>query len=255
MGRELFDYAFKEYAHRWAFKHPTAADFFRTMEDASGVDLDWFWRGWFFGTEPVDISLDELKWYKMESSTTSTLPPTFQNLSEIINRNNKEHTYAVDADTTLKDFYTYNPRSDSAYNSARRFQQGLEQRDVQNASKWINKNFYELSFSNKGGMLMPIIVEWTFKDGTKEVDKIPVSIWMRNEKQTTKVFIKDKEVAAVRLDPYRETADIDETNGMWPVKEMPSRFELFKAAQPVPSGQSVGGNSMQRAQQQQKPNQ
>ena len=64
MGRELFDYAFKEYARRWAFKHPEPADFFRTMEDASGEDLDWFWRGWFYGTDACDISLDTVKYYK-----------------------------------------------------------------------------------------------------------------------------------------------------------------------------------------------
>jgi hypothetical protein len=101
-------------------------------------------------------------------------------------------------------------------------------KDNENAGKWVNKNLYELSFSNKGGLVMPIIVEWTFKDGTKEVDRIPVTIWRLNEKKVTKLFAKDKEVASIQLDPMKETADIDESNGMWPLKEIPSMFQLYK---------------------------
>ena len=120
--------------------------------------------------------------------------------------------------------------------------------DTENKSKWVSKNFYELSFTNKGGMVMPIIIEWTYKDGTKEVDRIPVSIWKLNEEKVTKTFVKDKEVAAIRIDPMRETADIDESNNLWPLKEMPSRFNLFKQSQGPGRGQSTGSNSMQRSQ-------
>jgi hypothetical protein len=163
LGKELFDFSFREYARRWAFKHPTPADLFRTMEDASGTDLDWFWRGWYFGTEPVDISLDTVRWGK----------------------------------------------SDSLYNG----------REV---------NLYELKFSNKGGMVMPVIIEWTFKDGTKEIEMVPVSVWGKNENEFTKVFKKDKEVASITLDPKKETADINPGNGNWPLKEMPTKFQIYK---------------------------
>ena len=121
--------------------------------------------------------------------------------------------------------------------------------DMQNADKWKSKNFYELTFSNQGGLIMPLIIEWTYKDGTKEVQRVPVTVWRLNEKQISKVFIKDKEVAAIRLDPYKETADINEDNQNWPDMPMPSKFQLFKAQQAGGArGQSTGGNSMQKAQ-------
>ncbi|PWU01544.1 MAG: aminopeptidase [Bacteroidetes bacterium] len=233
MGRELFDYAFKEYARRWAFKHPTPADLFRTMEDASAVDLDWYWRGWWFGTEPVDISLDSVKWFKLDdqANTKSFDQSEFEAINQIRNREDKSITFATDADTTLRDYYYYNRGADQKLAQSR---VPALPADSANKSKWVNKNFYELTFSNKGGMVMPIIIEWTFKDGTKEIDRVPVRVWQANEKIVSKVFIKDKEVTAIRLDPNRETADIDESNGMWPVKELPSKFQLFKqqASQP-----------------------
>ncbi|TDH29035.1 M1 family peptidase [Segetibacter sp. 3557_3] len=252
MGRELFDFAFKEYARRWAFKHPTPSDFFRTMEDASGIDLDWYWRGWFFGTDPVDISLDSLKWYRMDGApAVGGKQPEFESISKMRNRAGGQIKFGVDTDTTLRDFYYYNPGADAAYNAQKTYRDSAVRRDSANASRWINKNFYELTFSNRGGMLMPIVLEWTFEDGTKEVQYVPVSIWMLNERKVTKVFIKDKQVTAVRLDPYKETADINEANGMWPVQQLPSRFQLFKQAQESGRGQSTGNNSMQRALQQQ----
>lgn len=240
MGRELFDYAFKEYARRWAFKHPTPADLFRTMEDASAVDLDWYWRGWWFGTEPVDISLDSVKWFKLDdaSNIKSFEHPEFEAVNATRNREDKSITFATDADTTLRDFYYYNRNADAQLAQSRIPGPAP---DTANKSKWLNKNFYELTFSNKGGMVMPIIIEWTFKDGTKEIDRVPVRVWQANEKVVSKVFIKDKEVASIRLDPNRETADIDESNGMWPVKELPSKFTLFKQQ----ASQSQG-NAMQK---------
>ncbi|MBM3439721.1 MAG: M1 family metallopeptidase [Bacteroidetes bacterium] len=248
MGRELFDFAFQEYAKRWAFKHPTPADLFRTLEDASGVDLDWFWRGWYFGTEPVDISLDSVKWYRMDDAANNAAmqQSEFVPINKIRNKDDQSIVYATDADTTLRDFYYYNRNADAKMMSER--QDAMITRDAENKNKWVNKHFYELSFTNKGGMVMPIIIEWTFKDGTKEVDRIPVFIWRLNEEKATKAFIKDKEVASIRIDPMRETADIDESNNMWPLKEMPSKFILFKQSQGGARGQSGGGNAMQRAQ-------
>jgi hypothetical protein len=248
MGRELFDYSFREYARRWAFKHPTPADLFRTMEDASAVDLDWFWRGWYYGTEPVDISLDSVRWFKMNdaSNTAAFQQKEFDAVHKLRNKDDKSITYATDADTSLRDYYYFNPGADAKFSQQQR--EAAITVDTENKSKWANKNFYELSFTNKGGMVMPVIVEWTFKDGTKETDRVPVNVWKLNEQKFTKVFIKDKEVTAIRIDPMRETADIDESNNLWPVKEMPSKFNLFRQGGGPVRGASAGGNSMQRAQ-------
>jgi hypothetical protein len=256
MGRELFDFAFGEYARRWAFKHPTPADLFRTLEDASAMDLDWFWRGWYFGTDPVDISLDEVKWFKLdaEKNAAALAKPEFESISKQRNKADKNIKFYTDTDTTLRDFYYYNRNADAKMMQEFAQKQQEGSKDVENAAKWANKNLYELSFSNKGGLVMPIIVEWTFKDGTKEVDRIPVTIWRLNEKKVSKVFAKDKEVASIQLDPMRETADIDETNGMWPIKEMPSKFQLFKGSggmRGLGAPRATGGptNAMQKAKQ------
>jgi hypothetical protein len=242
MGRELFDYSFKEYARRWAFKHPTPADLFRTMEDASAVDLDWYWRGWFYSIDPVDISLDSVHWYKTDAPANKDLlsktEPRF--LGQIRNAADPSIKFAVDADTSLRDFYYFNP-------GAKMDRPADPRLDAEAAKKHADKNFYELTFSNKGGLVMPIIVEWTFKDGTKETDRISAYIWRKNENQVTKVFIKDKEVVSIRLDPMRETADINEENGMWPKIEMPSKFQMFKSRAGGGRGQSEGGNPMQKA--------
>lgn len=256
MGRELFDYAFKEYAKRWAFKHPTPADLFRTMEDASAVDLDWFWRGWFFGTDPVDIALNEVRYYRMDSKNQALENKEDQKTYEKNNdnisrgRNRKEGVkFAVEQDTSLMDFYNKFDRFEVSKTADEQFQKYYGSLSAEEKKLYESKkNFYELSFSNEGGLVMPIIIEWTFKDGSKEIDRIPAYIWRKNENQVTKVFAKDKEVTSVQLDPYRETADIDENNNSWPRKAQPSRFELFKQQQ-APRGSSTGSNLMQQARQ------
>jgi Peptidase family M1 domain len=250
MGRQLFDFSFREYARRWAFKHPTPADLFRTMEDASAVDLDWYWRGWYFGTEPVDISLDSVKWFRLddEKNAAALQQAPFESIQKERNRNDKSIVFATDADTSLRDFYYHNPGADAKMNADAQQQQMNAMKDNDNKAKWVDKHLYELTFSNKGGMVMPVIVEWTFKDGSKEVDRIPVTVWRANEKQVSKLFMKSKEVVSIRLDPNKETADINEANGMWPVKEMPTRFQLFKAGQQGGRGQAGSGNAMQKAQ-------
>jgi Peptidase family M1 domain len=268
MGRENFDYAFKEYARRWAFKHPTPADLFRTMEDASAEDLDWFWRGWFYGTEPCDIALDTVKWAVLntdapaatENSGPSTRKMnvakpqlnTFDDISKIRNRDDKKIVFATDADPSLRDFYWRYDRGlakvDSTpfeitipaavadnYTEAERFKIGGD------------KNMYELTFSNKGGLVMPIIIEWTFKDGSKEVDRIPVQVWRKNENKVIKTFLKNKEVVSIKLDPMRETADINTDNNNWPAITTPSKFQLFKnGGGRGPRGAGGGGNPMQK---------
>ncbi len=238
MGRELFDYAFKEYSRRWMFKHPTPADFFRTMEDASGVDLDWFWQGWFYGTDPVDVSLDSIKWYKVDlendpEKSESTYPYKQKKPRKHIAQRNNEKAgikTAVNSDPSLRDFYTnYEPwnTADSVINyTTYLYDETYSKKEKR--ERFGDKNYYQLYFSNKGGLVMPVIIEWEYKDGSKEIEKIPVEIWRKNEKEFSKVFVKNKEVKGIVIDPYHETADIDESNNNWPVKELPSRFQVFK---------------------------
>ena len=266
MGRELFDYAFKEYARRWAFKHPTPADLFRTMEDASGEDLDWFWRGWFYNTDPCDIALDTVKWANLTlegsnvpfSAKTMKQTPgkpilnSFDDVSKIRNRDDKKIVFATDADTSLRDFYWRYDRNlvkiDAATADVPMPDAVID--TFTNAEKTTlagNKNMYELTFSNKGGLVMPIIIEWTYTDGSKEVERIPVQIWRKNENKVVKAFMKDKEVASIKLDPMRETADINESNNVWPAVETASKFQLFKSRSGRGRGGATGSvNPMQR---------
>ena len=232
MGREFFDYAFKEYARRWAFKHPTPADFFRTMEDASGEDLDWFWRGWFYGTDACDISLDSVKWLKADVNAISSLQRdstvcrsldkaqvnSFEDISKIRNREDKNITFLTDADTSLSDFYWKYDRGIEPYDSSKYAVTCLSKAKhwmTDGKAKYEDKNLYELHFSNKGGLVMPIIIEWTYKDGTKEIERIPAQVWRLNENKVIKDFMKDKEVLAIKLGSDAGNSDIDESNNSW----------------------------------------
>jgi hypothetical protein len=274
LGRKLFDYAFKEYARRWAFKHPTPADLFRTMEDASAEDLDWFWRGWFYGTDATDISLDSVKYARADVNATMATPQAggggrrqggdasslvslprpmvgAEDISKIRNSQDANFKYLTDTDTTLRDFYWRYDRGIEPYDSTKYPSpgSGITPEPLTDAEKerFGNKHFYELTFSNKGGLVMPIIVEWTFKDGTKETDRIPAQIWRLNENNVKKVFMKDKEVASIKLDPYRETADINESNNTWGnIAAEPTKFQLFKARL-AGRGQATGTNPMQKS--------
>ncbi len=266
MGRELFDYAFKQYAKRWAFKHPTPADFFRTMEDASGEDLDWFWRGWFYGTDPCDISLDEVKYAKPDYSSANETPlplllkqidkpivNDFEDISKIRNRQDPSIKFYTDKDLAARDFYWKYARdlvqtdTTGLADKTKPKRLPMENFTEEEKVKYGNKFFYELNFSNKGGLVMPIIVEFTFKDGSKVVDRIPAQIWRQDEQKTSKVYVWDKEVASIQLDPMRETADIDESNNIWGGDSQPSKIQLFKGrTEGVPHrGQSTGVNPMQ----------
>jgi hypothetical protein len=264
MGRELFDYAFKEYARRWAFKHPTPADLFRTLEDASGEDLDWFWRGWFYSIDACDIALDSVKYFRPDF--TAAVPMSrdtvvmrrldlpqvneFEDISKIRNREDKTITYLTDTDTTLRDFYWKRNRGLVPLDTGRYpvpVIAAIAAGDDATKQDYGSKHFYELNFSNKGGLVMPIIVEWTYKDGSKEIDRIPAQIWRKDEVKLSKVFVKEKEVASIKLDPMRETADINESNNSWPTIAPPSKFQLFKLKQQAIRGQSSGSNPMQKA--------
>jgi hypothetical protein len=265
MGRNLFDYSFKEFSRRWAFKHPTPADFFRTMEDASAEDLDWFWRGWFYSTDATDISLDSVIYARADVNAVSSrfrdtvvyqnLPRPmvndFEDVAKIRNRQDTSIRFYTDVDTAARDFYWRYSRGLEPYDStayAVTVPASLEPLTEAEKQKVAGNHFYELHFTNKGGLVMPIILEWTYKDGTKEIDRIPAQVWRLNEKRVTKFFMKDKEVASIKLDPFRETADIDESNNVWgEINQTPSRFQVFKQKQGAARGQSVGPNPMQKA--------
>ena len=252
MGRELFDYAFKEYARRWAFKHPTPADFFRTMEDASAVDLDWFWRGWFYGTDPVDIALTNMRFYRLDTKNPEVENIQARRTAETeaysISRQRNRAAgvkFAVEQDSSLQDFYNKWDRYAATTASKEEFNNFYNsltpaQKDFYNSKSY----FYELEFQNVGGLVMPLILEWTYTDGTKETERISAYIWRKNEEKVTKVFAKNKEVKSIKLDPFRETGDIDETNNTWPREYVPSKFELFKEQQVI-RGTSTGTNPMQ----------
>ena len=236
MGRELFDYAFKTYSERWAFKHPTPADFFRTMEDASAVDLDWFWRGWFYTTDHVDISLDQVSWFKVNTGNPEIENPIAKAQQEKNNifigdtRNQTLIPETLDeSDPASIDFYTtYDPFLTSILDKEDYLKNienlGEAELEILNA----DKNYYELQFSNLGGLVMPVILEFEFVDGTKEGLKIPAELWKSNNEQVSKVFVFDKELARVTLDPFLETADVDRNNNYWPARLEPTRFQLFK---------------------------
>ena len=235
MGRELFDYAFKTYSKRWMFKHPTPDDFFRTMEDASAVDLDWFWRGWFFTNDHVDISLEKVIPYKINSQDPTVnkgkLRKEFDeiNSNDISNQRNKEMVTYLETDNKLADFYNSYDRFEVTEKEKKKYKDFLANLSESNKSL-LNTDyyFYELSFSNLGGLVMPLILEFEFEDGTKSIKRIPAEIWKKNNDKIQKVFGFKKEVKSIYLDPFLETADTDLNNNSWPMIYHPSTFELFK---------------------------
>lgn len=259
MGRELFDYAFKQYCKRWAFKHPTPADLFRTMEDASGVDLDWFWRAWFYDIEPCDISLDSVQSYQVVLGKTvpvkmdtirrrSGNKKEFEHISKIRNKQSGMQ-FLVDKDTSLRDFYYYYQPEQETGNKEPNIENrygNLEKLSDDEFKNYDGKFVYQLYFTNKGGMVMPLIIQWNFKDGSTEVERISAYIWRKNENNVVKAFVKDKEVESIVLDPYLETSDIDTKNNQWPKAGISTRFEIFKNKTTVRGGNNAN-NHMQKA--------
>ncbi|MFN5088440.1 MAG: M1 family peptidase, partial [Bacteroidota bacterium] len=255
LGRELFDYAFKMYSTRWMFKHPAPADFFRTIEDASGIDLDWFWHGWFFTIDKVDISLDKVSWYKIDSKNPEVELPYQKGLAESKRnisslRNEKEILKTQDEiDSGLKDFYsTYDPFTITPLSISERDKAMKNMSEAEKSVLSSNKNYYEITFSNKGGLVMPLILLFEYTDGTKEEFRVPAEIWRKDNFTVTKVFPAKGEVKQISLDPYFETADVDLSNNYYPEKPTPSRFELFKSRglpafpNPMRSARQQGGN-------------
>ena len=242
LGRELFDFAFKEYAQRWKYKRPTPADFFRTMEEASGVDLDWFWRGWFYTTDHVDISLDKVYQLRLDTKNPDI---DFNRLRDIeadkpmplfVKRNKEEGKKLwVEENPDVTDFYDENDRftvTNKERNAYNKFLKGLEPWERKTFERAIkeDKNYYVLEFSNLGGLVMPILLELTYEDGTKEEQYIPAEIWRRNHKHVQKLIVteKGKNLVSVTVDPRWETADVDVENNNYPRRIIPSRIEVYK---------------------------
>jgi len=225
MGRELFDNAFKEYSNRWMFKHPTPADFFRTMEDASSVDLDWFWRGWFYTNDHVDLSIDEVNFSKKqddkENQNAKTTPTDNREkgISYIRNSTEIKETYD-EKDSSLIDFYSNKDRPEPKSEKPKKKEEANDNNS--------DLNYTEIVISNHGGLVMPVILEFVFADGTTEIQRIPAEIWQKNSAKINKVFATEKQIVSVNLDPFLETADVDTSNNSYPKKEEVSRFELFQ---------------------------
>ncbi|GHE93964.1 M1 family metallopeptidase [Thalassotalea profundi] len=234
MGRELFDFAFKEYAQRWKFKRPTPADFFRTMEDASAIDLDWFWRGWFYTTDHVDIALGDIHLYRPNSQNPDVEEaweraldnenPTF-----ISDLRNKGAWVRTAEKPELLDFY--NEHDEFTATNADRNSYNSKHKKLKQWEKDLlvdKRNFYIIDFNNLGGLVMPIILDLTYADGEVEHVRIPAEIWRKNSKSVSKLFIREKEITAITLDPHWETADVNVNNNYWPARPIKSRFELYK---------------------------
>ncbi|WP_262694197.1 M1 family metallopeptidase [Kordiimonas aquimaris] len=254
LGRELFDFAFKEYSQRWMFKRPTPADFFRTMEEASGVDLDWFWRGWFYSTDHVDISLDAVSKLRMDTKDPDIDyarrrdEENAKPESLFVQRNKAEgKDLWIERNPDVTDFYDENDRftvTNKERNKYQSFLKGLkpwERRAFERAVE-EDKNYYILDFSNKGGLVMPIILGITYADGSTERMDIPAEIWRRTADAVSKMIVTDKEITQIVVDPMWETADVDIENNYYPRRIIPSRVEAYKAAQ---STSLVGRDIMQ----------
>ncbi|WOT06996.1 M1 family metallopeptidase [Shewanella youngdeokensis] len=240
LGRELFDFAFKEYATRWKYKRPTPSDFFRTMEEASGVDLDWFWRGWFYSTDHVDISIDKV--YKLRMNTKNP-DIDFARERQIeqdkpvpmsIIRNKEEGLKSwVELNKDVTDFYEENDKftvTNKERNKYNKLLKKLEPWELEVIERAVkeDKNYYVLEFSNLGGLPMPILLQLTYKDGTVESLNIPAEIWRRNAKSVNKLIVSDKTLTQVEIDPHWQTADVDLNNNNFPRRIIESRIEAYK---------------------------
>ncbi len=220
MGPELFDRAFKEYANRWKYKHPRPADLFRTLEDVSAVDLDWFWRGWFYGTDNVELELSDVKWFKYQAGKQDPETNIKVKSGDLASAQNRNKQVDFSGGPTP---LTINNTPDAAYGQ---FLSRLDDNAVR--QKLDGKNLYQLTFKNNGGLISPVVIEWTFKDGSKEIEKLPAEIWRSNEQEVTRVFSKDKEVVGIVVDPNAETADVNTTNNTFPRKPEVSKFDQLK---------------------------
>ncbi|MEC3907642.1 M1 family metallopeptidase [Tamlana sp. 2201CG12-4] len=222
IGKELFDEAFKEYANRWKYKHPNPADLFRTLEDATATDLNWFYRGWFFTTDHVDMELTHVKWFKVHEKN-SNIEEQKRSSKVKIEASEKSATARENDFSSGPEFISMTSTPDKAYGG---FLSRLNEPEIR--KQLSGKNIYEVTIKNIGGLVMPVSVEWVFADGTSEIDTLPAQVWRRNEYEIQETFIKEKEVVKVNLDPNFEFADTDMDNNHFPKTEAISDFDTFK---------------------------
>ena len=222
IGKALFDEAFKEYANRWKYKHPNPGDLFRTLEDATAVDLDWFYRGWFFTTDHVDMELSQVKWFKVYEENTNIEDQIAASKVKISGNSNAK-TEAQKDFSNGPEIVTMTTTPDKNYG------QFLSRMDEPEIRKQLSgKNIYEITVKNIGGLVMPVTIEWIYTDGTSEIDTLPADIWRRNEYEIQKTFIKAKTVSRVTLDPRLEFADTNMENNSFPKDNSTSEFDTFK---------------------------
>jgi hypothetical protein len=236
LGRELFDFAFREYARRWKFKRPTPSDFFRTMEDASGTDLDWFWRGWFYTTDAVDVSVDGITEYGVSSKNPDTekawskAQKDLEPISLTAQRNKGTLARRLEAHPELTDFYNEHDDFTVTNKDRNKYNETIEGLDPWEKELLAQgKHLYLVDFSNVGGLVTPLVLEIELKSGKKTIERIPAEVWRYSSKKITKLIVTDEPMVGLVQDPYWETADIDTSNNAWPRKITPSRVELFKS--------------------------
>jgi hypothetical protein len=224
MGRDLFDYSFREYSNRWMFKHPTPEDFFRTMEDASAIDLDWFWRGWFYTTDYTDIGIKEVKKF----AVTNNPNDNGKKLAERYNMDPNSLVYFIEEGAEGYDEATKNAVSIDDLPTVKEYIMDNFTPEEQKAMKKAPKYFYQVTFDKPGGLVMPLIVQYEYADGTKEKVTYPVQIWRFNDKEVSRTVASEKEIVAITVDPDLETADVDTSNNSWPKEVKDSDFDAFK---------------------------
>ncbi|GAA4963426.1 M1 family metallopeptidase [Algibacter aquimarinus] len=224
MGPELFDHAFRTYSKRWMFKHPTPADFFRTMEDASAMDLDWFWRGWFYTTDYTDIGVKEVKRYYLTDQPTERAKEVAKRSNLNLDEYKDKLVYFAEAE---EGEVIENEKSASDFKFLNDYIETLPE-EFKSRAKEAPKYFYEVTFEKPGGLVMPIILELTYEDGTKERKTYPAQIWRYNENEVKKVFRTQKAITSIVVDPDLETADVDTSNNTWPKKVKENKFDQFK---------------------------
>jgi hypothetical protein len=225
MGEELFDYAFKKYSNRWKFKHPTPEDFFRTMEDASAVDLDWFWRGWFYTTDFVDIGIKEINQYYVSPNPGEEMKKIME--EQGIPRNRlRPLIFFEKFENDSEDLKSKNPLENSKLLN-NYLSENYSNEEISKMN--IPKFYYEIVFEKPGGLVMPIIIDIEYEDGSVERRKYPAQVWRKNDLEVRKVITSNKQISSIKLDPDKETADIDTSNNSWPKEENESDFDKFKS--------------------------
>lgn len=241
LGREAFDHAFKTYAQRWMFKRPTPADFFRTMEDASGVDLDWFWRGWFYGVDHIDVSIDEVRWLQLDTRDPAIEKPKAKAEKEALPKTlTKERNASlpkrVDRFPELKDFYHGYDEATALPSEKKKFEallKELEEAKIDPKLLQTKHNIYVLEISNVGGLVTPVPLKLEYTDGTTEELLLPAEFWRFNTEKASKIHVTTKELRAVTFDPRQELMDTDVENNFWPRRLVKTKLQLFKDEKPA----------------------